>query len=161
MAEGLGISPSYLNLIERNQRPLTVQLRAASWPRPTGRYRGIAGRGAGNTVAALKEVFSDPLLAGELPGDQELIEMAEPTPNAAAAMAKLYRAYREQADRLSDLSDLLAREGRATGALGRAPADRRGARDLRAAAEPLRRDRGRRPRRSPRCSILAMTLPVR
>ncbi len=26
MAEGLGISPSYLNLIERNQRPLTVQL---------------------------------------------------------------------------------------------------------------------------------------
>ena len=26
MAEGLAISPSYLNLIERNQRPLTVQL---------------------------------------------------------------------------------------------------------------------------------------
>ena len=26
MAEELGISPSYLNLIERNQRPLTVQL---------------------------------------------------------------------------------------------------------------------------------------
>ncbi|EBX4817200.1 XRE family transcriptional regulator, partial [Salmonella enterica subsp. enterica serovar Newport] len=26
MAEGLGISPSYLNLIERNQRPITVQL---------------------------------------------------------------------------------------------------------------------------------------
>lgn len=26
MAEALAISPSYLNLIERNQRPLTVQL---------------------------------------------------------------------------------------------------------------------------------------
>ena len=26
MAHGLNISPSYLNLIERNQRPLTVQL---------------------------------------------------------------------------------------------------------------------------------------
>ena len=26
MAEGLGISPSYLNLIERNQRPVTAQL---------------------------------------------------------------------------------------------------------------------------------------
>lgn len=26
MADALGISPSYLNLIERNQRPLTVQL---------------------------------------------------------------------------------------------------------------------------------------
>ena len=26
MAEGLGISPSYINLIERNQRPVTAQL---------------------------------------------------------------------------------------------------------------------------------------
>ncbi len=26
MAEGLGISPSYLNLIERNQRPVTARV---------------------------------------------------------------------------------------------------------------------------------------
>src|SRR4030088_3341401 len=26
MAEGLGISPSYINLIERNQRPVTAQI---------------------------------------------------------------------------------------------------------------------------------------
>ena len=69
-------------------------------------------------------MFSDPLLAGELPGDQELIEIAEAAPNAAAAMVKLFRAYREQADRLSDLSDLLAREGRATALSGaRLPID--------------------------------------
>jgi predicted transcriptional regulator len=59
-------------------------------------------------------VFSDPLLAGELPGDQELVEIADAAPNASAAVIKLYRAYREQAERLSDLSELLAREGRAT-----------------------------------------------
>ena len=123
MAEGLGISPSYLNLIERNQRPLTVQLllRLASV------YRleiDELQSSPGNTVAALKEVFSDPLLAGELPGDQELIEVADAAPNAAAAMVKLFRAYREQADRLSDLSDLLAREGRATALSGaRLPID--------------------------------------
>ena len=58
-------------------------------------------------------MFADPLLAGELPGDQELIEIAEAAPNAAAAVVKLHRAYREQAARLSDLSELLAREGRA------------------------------------------------
>ena len=69
-------------------------------------------------------MFSDPLLAGELPGDQELIEIADAAPNAAAAMVKLFRAYREQADRLSDLSDLLAREGRATALSGaRLPID--------------------------------------
>jgi len=113
MAEGLGISPSYLNLIERNQRPLTVQLilkLASVYKVEPDELQGEV-RGS---IAALKEVFSDPLLAGELPGDQELIEIAEAAPNAAAAVTKLFRAYREQADRLSDLSELMAREGRAT-----------------------------------------------
>src|SRR5690606_233533 len=76
------------------------------------------------TVTALREAFADPLLAGELPGDQELLELAEGAPNAAAAVVKLYRAYREQADRLSDLSALLAREGHATALAGaRLPVD--------------------------------------
>ncbi|MDW6025123.1 XRE family transcriptional regulator [Mesorhizobium sp. BAC0120] len=123
MAEGLGISPSYLNLIERNQRPLTVQLilkLAAVYEIDPKELQGEAQ----SSVAALKEVFSDPLLLGELPGDQELIEVAEAAPNAAAAVIKLYRAYREQAGRLSDLSDLLVREGRATALSGaRLPVD--------------------------------------
>lgn len=113
MAEGLGISPSYLNLIERNQRPLTVQLilKLASVYGVEPEELQVE---AGGAVATLREVFSDPLLAGELPGEQELIEVAEAAPNAAAAVIKLFRAYREQAERLSDLSELLAREGRAT-----------------------------------------------
>ncbi len=49
-----------------------------------------------------------------MPGDQELIEVAEAAPNAASGIVKLYRAYREQAARLSDLADLLAREGHET-----------------------------------------------
>ncbi|TYR32047.1 helix-turn-helix domain-containing protein [Mesorhizobium microcysteis] len=113
MAEGLGISPSYLNLIERNQRPLTVQLilkLASVYDVEPEELQAEAG----GSVAALREVFSDPLLSGELPGDQELIEVAEGAPNAAAAVVKLFRAYREQAERLSDLSELLAREGHAT-----------------------------------------------
>jgi transcriptional regulator with XRE-family HTH domain len=123
MAEALGISPSYLNLIERNQRPLTVQLilkLAAVYKVEPDELQGEAG----GTLASLKEVFSDPLLAGELPGDQELLEIAEAAPNAASAVVKLYRAYREQAARLSDLNELLAREGRATALSGaRLPID--------------------------------------
>ena len=123
MAEGLGISPSYLNLIERNQRPLTVQLIL----KLSSVYKVEPEElqaDAGPNVAALREVFADPLLAGELPGDVELIEVAEAAPNAMAAMVKLFRAYREQAERLTDLSDLLAREGRATSIAGaRLPID--------------------------------------
>ncbi len=113
MAEGLGISPSYLNLIERNQRPLTVQLILKLASVYHVEPEELQAEGAGS-IAALREVFSDPLLAGELPGDQELVEISDAAPNASAAVIKLYRAYREQAERLSDLSELLAREGRAT-----------------------------------------------
>ncbi|MDN5927608.1 MAG: XRE family transcriptional regulator [Hyphomicrobiales bacterium] len=113
MAEGLGISPSYLNLIERNQRPLTVQLILKLASAYHVEPEDLQAQ-AGASIAALKEAFADPLLAGELPGDQELVEVAEAAPNAAAAIVKLFRAYREQAARLSDLSELLVREGKAT-----------------------------------------------
>ena len=82
MAAGLGISPSYLNLIERNQRPLTVQLvlkLASVYKVDPEELQGEAGA----SLSALREVFSDPLLAGELPGEQELVELAEAAPNAA------------------------------------------------------------------------------
>ena len=114
MAEAIGISPSYLNLIERNQRPLTVQLilkLASTFKIDLEDLQGEAG----GSVADLREVFADPLLASELPGPEELIEVAEATPNAAAAMVKLYRAYREGQERLTDLSSLLSKDGRTAG----------------------------------------------
>ncbi len=91
MAEALEISPSYLNLIERNQRPLTVQLLLKLSSVYKVDLDELQGEAAGS-VSQLREIFTDPLLAGELPGDQELVEMAEAAPNATAAFNKLYRA---------------------------------------------------------------------
>ncbi|KAB0571008.1 MULTISPECIES: helix-turn-helix domain-containing protein [Brucella] len=110
MAEALGISPSYLNLIERNQRPLTVQLLLKLASVYKLNLDSLQAE-SGSTITGLKEVFSDPLLTGELPGDQELVEIGEAAPNAAVGIMKLYRAYREQQQRLSDLSQLLSHEG--------------------------------------------------
>ncbi|KAA3514108.1 helix-turn-helix domain-containing protein [Agrobacterium rosae] len=113
MAEALSISPSYLNLIERNQRPLTVQLLLKLSSVYKVDLDDLQGESGGLT-SQLREVFADPLLAGEVPSGQELVEVAEAAPNAASGITKLYRAYKEQAQRLSDLSDLLAREGHQT-----------------------------------------------
>jgi hypothetical protein len=110
MAEGLGISPSYLNLIERNQRPLTVQLilrMASTYKIDLEELQGETGSTAGD----LRQVFSDPLLSGEIPAGEELADLVELAPNAAQGMIKLHRAYREQATRLSDLAGLLAQAG--------------------------------------------------
>lgn len=123
MASELGISPSYLNLIERNQRPLTVQLLLKLGSTYDIDLEDLQGE-VTDAVAELKEVFSDPLLAGELPGPQELFELAEAAPNAATGLVKLYRAYRESQERMSDLKDLLAQQGRATDLVStRLPAD--------------------------------------
>ncbi|MEP0942542.1 MAG: short-chain fatty acyl-CoA regulator family protein [Rhizobiaceae bacterium] len=114
MAAELGISPSYLNLIERNQRPLTAQLVMKLVSIFKIDVDELQPTGEAGSVAALKEVFSDPLLSGELPGDTELLEISDGAPNAAIGIVKLYRAYREQQDRLTDLSQLMGQSGRAT-----------------------------------------------
>jgi len=111
MAEELGISASYLNLIERNQRPLTVQLLlklASTYKLDLEELQGVGNE---NLVGQLQEAFSDPLLAGEILDRSELIEFTEATPNVANAMVKLYRGYRESLERLSGLSSMMAEEG--------------------------------------------------
>ncbi|MDZ7823601.1 MAG: short-chain fatty acyl-CoA regulator family protein [Ahrensia sp.] len=123
MAQDLGISPSYLNLIERNQRPLTVQLLLKLASVYKIDLESLQG-GNDTSLSQLKEMFGDPLLASELPGDQELVEISEGAPNVSVAVLKLYRAYRESQQRLSDLSDLMAREGHETSlAAARLPTD--------------------------------------
>ena len=86
MAADLDISPSYLNLIERNQRPLTVPLiiKLSSVYKIDPQELQVEGAG---TLSALKEVFADPLLSGELPGDQELVEITDAAPNAASGIS--------------------------------------------------------------------------
>ena len=110
MAAELGISPSYLNLIERNQRPLTAQVLlklAARYDLDLGELQGSGG----SELGGLREAFADPLLSGEITGEREIADLADAVPNAAAGVVKLYRAYRETLERLSDLSGMLSEKG--------------------------------------------------
>ena len=108
MAAAIDISPSYLNLIERNQRPLTVQVLlklSQSFDVPLA---DLAGEDR-DATQSLRQVFTDPLLAAEMPGPQEIIEVAEAAPNLARAVGRLHEAYRSAIERLSDLSSEMAR----------------------------------------------------
>lgn len=113
MASELGISASYLNLIERNQRPLTVQLLFKLSSTYSLKIEELQGESSG-AVTDLQGVFGDPLLAGEIPDYQELFEVADAAPNATNGILKLYKAYQESQSRLTDLKNLLAEEGRDT-----------------------------------------------
>ncbi|MCF6321626.1 MAG: short-chain fatty acyl-CoA regulator family protein, partial [Rhizobiaceae bacterium] len=118
------ISPSYLNLIERNQRPLTVQLLIKLASIYEFDLEELQRKGEANTIGQLREIFADPLLSSDLPDNSELIEISDAAPNASAAMIKLYRAYRESLDRLSGLSRMMAKEGgEAVSSTARLPID--------------------------------------
>jgi predicted transcriptional regulator/transcriptional regulator with XRE-family HTH domain len=113
MAAAIGVSPSYLNLIERNQRPLTVQV-LLKLSRAYGiDVAELSGNDGGETVEALREVFADPLLVGEIASPAELADFADAAPNAARGMTRLFEAYREALVRLSDLSQSMVHQGTA------------------------------------------------
>ncbi|MEO7111000.1 MAG: short-chain fatty acyl-CoA regulator family protein [Polyangiaceae bacterium] len=109
LADRLGVSPSYLNLIESNRRPLT----AALLIKIAGLFKvdlhSFATDDDSRLVADLFEAFADPLFEESGLTSTELREMASASPNAARAVLSLYRAYQgahASADSLSSrLSD--------------------------------------------------------
>ena len=106
MAEELGVSPSYLNHLERNQRPLTAQmlLRLAS-TYDIDMRDFVAGA---NEAAAsdLHEIFADGLVRDIGIPRHEVMEVAENYPSVAEAVTRLYRALtdmRRMPDRIEQL----------------------------------------------------------
>lgn len=95
MAERLGISPSYLNLMENNQRPVTVPLLLKIGQAFDVNLQAFAADDDARLVSALQEVFGDPLLDGSDVDRDELFSMATESPAAARGMLALYRAYRD------------------------------------------------------------------
>jgi XRE family transcriptional regulator, fatty acid utilization regulator len=93
MAAELDVSPSYLNLMERNQRPITVQVLI----RLTSVY-GVDPRdfmeGEGeHTAGEIEQILADPLFREAAVPRAEVRDAAENSPALLAAMARLYRAY--------------------------------------------------------------------
>ena len=63
MAQSLSVSPSYLNLIERNQRPLTGTVIVRLAERFDFDPRSLSGVGPGGGMEAIRKRLADPLFA--------------------------------------------------------------------------------------------------
>ncbi len=104
LADQLGISPSYLNLIEHNQRPVTVPLLFRLGETFDVDLRQFAENDEARHAAGLQEVFSDPLFDRNAPGRQDIRELAAASPAASQAVIALYSAYRAMRDDLQSLA---------------------------------------------------------
>src|SRR3954469_871521 len=93
LAARLGISPSYLNLIEHEQRPVTASLLIKLAETLSVDLAALSGSQERQLEAGLREVFADPVL--DQPVDaKDLSSLAANSPAAARAVLALYRAWR-------------------------------------------------------------------
>ncbi len=104
MARRLSISPAYVNLLENNQRSLSVQVLMAL----TEAY-GIDGRSLvqdneASQLADLRALMRDPLFAAEQPDLTELRAAVDHAPRLVARLVQLYQAHRSVVDQVKRLA---------------------------------------------------------
>jgi predicted transcriptional regulator/transcriptional regulator with XRE-family HTH domain len=122
MAEDLGVSPSYLNLLERNQRPVTAQVLLRLAEAYDLDLKSLSSDPDSSGATGLTEVFSDQLFRDLGLPRHEIAEVAESAPGVAEAVVRLYRAYIDQR-RLSELGAASRPEEGATSAPIAMPSD--------------------------------------
>ncbi|HVC59252.1 MAG TPA: short-chain fatty acyl-CoA regulator family protein [Acetobacteraceae bacterium] len=94
LATRLGISASYLNLIEHDQRAVTASLLIKLGETLRVDLATLSGRDERQLEVGLREAFADPLLSADTVPESEISEIAAAAPNAARAIQALYRAWR-------------------------------------------------------------------
>ncbi|MGH7090847.1 MAG: short-chain fatty acyl-CoA regulator family protein, partial [Stellaceae bacterium] len=94
MAARLGISPSYLNLIEHDERPVTVPLLLKLGQAFEVDLQELSDDAERRLALSLSEVFADAgLKAAEIDAD-EISRLVAHAPKAGRAIVALYRAWR-------------------------------------------------------------------
>ena len=94
LATLLGVSPSYLNLIEHDQRAVTASLLIKLGETLRVDLATLSGREERRLEVGLREAFADPLLSADAVPEVEIAALAATAPNAARAVQALYRAWR-------------------------------------------------------------------
>ncbi|MGH6994811.1 MAG: helix-turn-helix domain-containing protein [Stellaceae bacterium] len=111
MAAELGISASYLNLIEHDERPVTVSLLLKLGEKYGVDLNALTDDAERQLAAALLEVFADAGLRDSGIDADEIARLVGAAPRAARAIADLYRALRAARDDAQAINLNLA-EGR-------------------------------------------------
>ena len=108
MAGRLGISASYLNLIENDRRPLTPALLGRLVEAYGVDEQVFLADAPARLRADLAAVVEDPLYPGPRLGERALTELAATLPEAGRALLALFRAYLAAHSEASGLGERLA-----------------------------------------------------
>jgi len=108
MAGDLGISTSYLNLIERNQRALSAKVLLRMAEVYDFDISGLSGAGDAQLVAEIYEVLRDPLFQHQGISKNEAEDLVNVSPVAAQSLLRLYTKHRDLQRRSSEAQSEIA-----------------------------------------------------
>lgn len=103
LANAIGISLSYLNQIENNQRPITVQVLLRMNAAFGIDVQLFSGQDDGRMIGELRQVFSSPLL-GETVSSSEIKEIASNMPAVGRTVLQLHRQMRKAVEQSEALA---------------------------------------------------------
>ena len=111
MADDLGVSTSYLNLIERNQRPMSAKVLLKLADVYDFDIADFSPAGDAHTVTELHDVLRDPAFGLDVLAKNEVEDVVHASPAIAKAILQLHSKYRDLTMRAySDANPLADRE---------------------------------------------------
>ncbi|AXS41907.1 short-chain fatty acyl-CoA regulator family protein [Breoghania sp. L-A4] len=100
MAKALGLSTTYVNLLENNQRSLSVQVLVRLSEVYGVDWRELLQDDSTSVLADLRNAFNDPVFGGDPPDLQELRAALDHAPKVARNLLALHKSYRALTERL-------------------------------------------------------------
>jgi len=105
MAQRLGLSASYLNLIEHDQRPLTSKLAGRLGEAFRVGIIAFSETESGRIANDVAEVLADPVFRGRAITQAEIHDGVGASADLGRALLDLYRAYREMREQTESLGE--------------------------------------------------------
>ena len=103
MAEALGVSTAYVNLLENNQRSLSVTMLMSLSDAYGVDWRDLIKDEGSTLLADLRNTVQDPIFEATLPDLQELRAAIDHAPKLVESFLNLYRSHRNALDNMMRL----------------------------------------------------------
>jgi predicted transcriptional regulator/transcriptional regulator with XRE-family HTH domain len=117
MARALGVSTAYVNLLENNQRSLSVQMLMALSDAYGVDWRDLIKDESSTRLADLRNALQDPVFGGAAPDLQELRAAIDHAPRLVGNFLQLYRSHRTALEKMMQLGS----EGMPEGLMASSP----------------------------------------
>lgn len=108
LANALGVSASYVNLIERNQRSASLKFLINLSDNFGLNWRELTNSDTSLILSDLRQITKDPAFGDVLPDIEELRSALEGSPNLINGLVNIYNAYRTYGERLAEQNDAMA-----------------------------------------------------